>query len=182
MVEHWPLSRPDSFTLLGHAILHSLQHCLEISSAILSLSLAITHTFAIMGGDSDSQQPYIYEPQNRRVAYPYSDFNPKAVTHASYQKLQNNSPTKQKQDGPLINFNQHPDSYMIVPGSTMNYKPMAANTKKKVTAIRWTQFGLRITEEIGALGMLVAVICVKGMVTSMAWITRIAVGCGFTRS
>lgn len=125
-----------------------------------------------MGGDS--QQPYIYEPQNRRVAYPYSDFNPRAVTQASYQKLQNNGSPK-KQDGPLINFNQHPDSYMIVPGTSMNHKPMAANTKKKVTAIRWTQFGLRIHEEIGALGMLVMVICLRNMVTSMSWIMRIAV-------
>lgn len=128
-----------------------------------------------MGGFSD--QPYIYEPQNRRIAYPYSDFNPKAVTQASYQKLrQQQSPEKKKQDGPLINFNQHPDSYMIVAGQNVNYKPMSPNTKRNVTVLRWIQFGLRIHQEVGALGMLVAVICIKGMVTSMAWITRIAVG------
>ena len=131
-----------------------------------------------MGGFSD--QPYIYEPQNRRIAYPYSDFNPKAVTQAHYQRIeqqkqQRQSPEKKKQDGPLINFNQHPDSYMIVAGQNVNYKPMPPNTKKKVTVIRWVQFALRIMEEIGALGMLVCVICIKGMVTSMAWITRIAV-------
>lgn len=129
-----------------------------------------------MGGFSD--QPYIYEPQNRRIAYPYSDFNPKAVTEASYQRLAaQQSPDKKKgKDGPLINFNQHPDSYMIVAGQNVNYKPMSPNTKKKVTALRWIQFALRIIEEIGALGILTCVICIKGMVTSMAWITRIAVG------
>lgn len=126
-----------------------------------------------MGGFSD--QPYIYEPQNRRIAYPYSDFNPKAVTEASYQKLQAQQSPEKKKDGPLINFNAHPDSYMIVAGQNVNYRPMSPNTKKKVVVLRWTQFALRILQEISALGMLVAVVCIQGMITSMAWITRIAV-------
>lgn len=123
-----------------------------------------------------SDQPYIYEPSSqRRVAYPYSDFNPKAVTQASYQALQEKDKNKAKQDGPLINFNAHPDSYMIVAGQNVNYKPLPANTKKSVTIIRWMQFGLRIHQEIAALGLLVCVICIKGMETSLSWIMRIAV-------
>ena len=121
-----------------------------------------------MGG---SDQPFIYEP--RRTVYPYSDFNPRAVSQAA-DKAAKEKP-KPKQDGPLINFNEHPDSYMIVGGQNVNYKSMPASTKKKVAAIRWTQFALRIIEEIGALGLLVCVICIKNIETSMSWIMRIAV-------
>lgn len=130
-----------------------------------------------MGGDSD--QPYIYEPslQNRRTVYPYSDFNPKSVSQASYQALKRKEEQKKKakQDGPLINFNQHPDSYMIVAGQNVQYKPMSAKTPKIVAGVRWTQFSLRILEEVGAIGLLVAVICLKNIETALSWIVRIAV-------
>ena len=123
-----------------------------------------------------SDQPYIYEPSSQhRVAYPYSDFNPKAVSQATYRQLEEKRNSKPKQDGPLINFNQHPDSYMIVAGQNVNWKPMPANTKKQVIVVRWVQFSLRIIEEIAALGLLVCVICLKGMPTSLSWIYRIAV-------
>lgn len=172
-----------------------------------------------MGGASE--QPYIYPScaplSERRLAFPYSNFNPKATTQAAYQAiydqnrprpkqngpllkfdrpvssymvvtgdkvnytpaayeaLQAKKKTKPEGNGPLINFNQHPDSWMVVDSHKPKYKPMPANTKTKVKAIRWVQFVLRVFEEIGALGLLVFMICFKNMPTVFAWIMRIAV-------
>lgn len=172
-----------------------------------------------MGGGSD--QPYIYPPcaplSERRLAYPYSNFNPKATTQAAYQALYDQNRPRPKQDGPLIrfdqpvgsymvvsgdkvnytpaayealqakkktkpegkgpliNFNQHPDSWMVVSSQNVKYTPMPASTKTKVTAIRWVQFALRILEELGALGVLVCMICFKNMPKAFSWIMRLAV-------
>ena len=120
-----------------------------------------------------SNPPYLYTPE--RTVYPYSSFNPKAVTEASIKKAEDSKRARPKQDGPLINFNAHPDSYMIVAGQNANYKPMPARTKKEVTIVRWVQFALRILEEICALGLLVCVVCLRGMEVSLSWIMRIAV-------
>ncbi|KAF2861576.1 hypothetical protein K470DRAFT_230058 [Piedraia hortae CBS 480.64] len=115
-----------------------------------------------MGG---SEPPYIYtHPTHRQLAYPYSEFNPKAVTQASYaarRAVNRNSPPK-KQTGPLINFNQHPDSHVPVHGSQHAYKPLPPNTSSVIAGVRWAQFGLRILQEVAALGLLVATICIKG--------------------
>ncbi|KAK3721716.1 hypothetical protein LTR37_002881 [Vermiconidia calcicola] len=116
--------------------------------------------------------PYLYTPE--RTVYPYSSFNPKAVTQASIKAAEDSRKPRPKQDGPLINFNAHPDSYMIVAGQNVNYKPMPARTKKEVAILRWVQFALRILEEICALGLLVCVICLRGMAVSLSWIMRIA--------
>ncbi|MGG6497511.1 UNVERIFIED_CONTAM: hypothetical protein NY603_31770, partial [Bacteroidetes bacterium 56_B9] len=63
------------------------------------------------------QQPYLYgqlEGSRTSIAYPYSDFNPRAATQAHYQAFAERAERQKKlsqQDGrPLINFNQHPDS------------------------------------------------------------------------
>jgi hypothetical protein len=122
-----------------------------------------------MGGDG---QPYIYD---RPRTYAYSDFNPRAVTVAARKAEQDKNKAKAKQDGPLINFNAHPDSYMIVPGKNVNHKTMSKYTKKTVTVLRWTQLVLRVHEEIGAIGLMICVICLRNMETSMSWIIRIAV-------
>ena len=124
-----------------------------------------------MGGWNESSQPYIYTPQ--RTVYPYSQYNPRAVTQ-QHEKDANAKP-KPKQDGPLVNFNQHPDSYEMGLQRKSNCKPMPARTKKEVTVIRWMQFALRIIEEIGALGLLVCVICLRNMEPSVGWIVRISV-------
>lgn len=121
----------------------------------------------------ESDQPYIYMPQ--RTVYPYSGFNPKAVTQAEYKKVQDEKKEKSKPEGPLINFNAHPDSYMIVGAKQPRYTPMPARTKTEVTVIRWIQFALRVIEELGALGMLVCVICIQDVELSLVWIMRLAV-------
>lgn len=96
-------------------------------------------------------------------------------TPAAYEALQAKKRTKPEGNGPLINFNQHPDSWMVVANQNPKYTPMPANTKTKVKAIRWVQFVLRVFEEIGALGLLVCMICFKNMPTVFAWIMRISV-------
>nr|POE85377.1 pyridoxamine 5'-phosphate oxidase family protein usto [Quercus suber] len=98
-----------------------------------------------------SEPPYIYDqPQHNRniIAYPYSQFDPKAVTAASYAAASQQSLPKPKQNGPLLNFNQHPDSYMIVTGQDVSHEPMPANTKKTVTVLRWVLFVFRIFQEV----------------------------------
>lgn len=123
-----------------------------------------------MGG---SEQPYMYTPQ--RTVYPYSQFNPKAATQAAHKSLEDEKKEKPKQDGPLINFNQHPDSYMIVAQQNVKYKPMPARTKKEVTIVRWLQFVLRVIQELGAIALLVAVICTENVSVGIVWIMRLAV-------
>lgn len=132
-----------------------------------------------MGG---SDQPFLYDrPTNRnsQITYPYSDFNPRAATQAHYAALTERAERQKHrsaQEGkPLINFNQHPDSYMIVGQPTVDYEPMAPSTKKMVIAMRWVQFALRLLQEIGAVGILVCVICLKMNNDGPGWIIRVAV-------
>lgn len=125
-------------------------------------------------------QPYIYDaPSRQSVVYPYSDFNPRAATQAHYAAFQERAERqklKAQQEGkPLINFNQHPDSYMIVSTQNTNFEPMPANTKKAVKITRWVLFALRCITEIAALGLLATVICLKMKLDGPGWITRIAV-------
>ena len=52
------------------------------------------------------QPPYLYDPvRTEGSRSPYKEFDPKAVTRAS----QTPKPRRQKPDGPLISFNQHPE-------------------------------------------------------------------------
>jgi hypothetical protein len=117
--------------------------------------------------------PYLYDPPSRRqIAYPYSDFDPKAVTRASWISAAESNVSKPKQEGPLVDFNRHPDSYMIVPPQIVR-EPMPANTKTKVKAIRWVQFGFRLAQLLGAIGCLLCVIFVKNTEKAQGWIMRI---------
>lgn len=75
----------------------------------------------------------------------------------------------------MINFNQHPDSYVIVTGSQEQHKPLSRNTKKGVVSVRWVQFVFRLVQEIGALGLLVATICIKGTSGAETYLLRIPV-------
>ncbi|WPG97309.1 Hypothetical protein R9X50_00008300 [Acrodontium crateriforme] len=124
-------------------------------------------------GHSD-EPPYMYDNiSSRRVAYPYSNFNPKAVTQASYASLASSQMPPVKREGPLINFNQHPDSYMIVPGHNLDCEPMPANTKKKVKILRWLQLFLRVHQELGAAGLLVATICITQTQGAITYLLRV---------
>lgn len=119
--------------------------------------------------------PYLYDPPSRRqIAYPYSDFDPKAVTRASWISAAESTMSKPKQEGPLIDFNRHPDSYMVVTPHAPR-EPLPPNTKKKVVAWRWVQFGLRVSQLLGAIGLLLCVIFVRNTETAQGWIMRVPV-------
>jgi hypothetical protein len=111
-------------------------------------------------------QPYLYNaPQE------VDTFNPKAVTMASRQPP---SPTK-KPDGPLVNFNRHPDSYVILPYGKTEVKPMGSNVKKIITIVRWIQFSLRLSNLLGAVGALLCSIFIKGTQSTEGYILKIPV-------
>ena len=122
-----------------------------------------------MGGG----QPYLYDPPKRYSAVdPYDGFNPKAVTMASRQPP---PPPKPKPEGPLININRHPDSYLIVPYGNTNAKPMSPRTKANIKWARWIQLFFRVLQLLGAIGMLICVICIRGTQSTEGWIIRIPV-------
>lgn len=131
-----------------------------------------------MGGQD---QPFIYDPPTGResVTYPYSDFNPRAATQAHYaafaERAERSKLRSQQEGKPLINFNAHPDSYMIVPTPNVDHKPMSASAKKNIIWARWAQLALRIVQEIGALGILVCVICLKMKSDAPGYMIRVAV-------
>jgi hypothetical protein len=117
-------------------------------------------------------EPYIYAPPSRYSAWdPYNGFNPKAVSQASLVP----QPQRQKPDGPLINFNQHPDRHLIRPLPQTVVQPMHPNTKKRVDRARVVQLAFRVLQIVGAIGMLILVICLKGANTTAGWIMRIPV-------
>ena len=122
-----------------------------------------------------SNLPYLYQPTSQQITYPYSDFNPKAVSEASYARSLAASQPRPKREGPLINFNQHPDSYVVVGGTQVAHKPLPASTKTAVLSTRWVQFGLRLVQEIVALGLLAATICITGTDGAESILLRIPV-------
>ncbi|KAF4302014.1 hypothetical protein GTA08_BOTSDO10321 [Botryosphaeria dothidea] len=100
-------------------------------------------------------QPYMYEPPQRFSAT--SDtlygFDPKA-------------------DGPLMDFNRHPDSYLVTPYQS-NARPFNPRTKVVIKWVRWGQLAVRILQLIGAIGLLICVICIKGTQDTEGWIIRV---------
>ncbi|TKA82017.1 hypothetical protein B0A55_01721 [Friedmanniomyces simplex] len=134
---------------------------------------------------ADSQMPYLYDgPKHRPISFPYSqqpqfqtstdNFNPRAVTQASYARLSQQSlAPKPKPEGPLINFNQHPDSYVVFSDPRPEFKALPPKTKEAVVAVRWAQFGLRLVQMIVALGLLAGTICLKGTNGAETYLLRI---------
>ncbi|KAL5117812.1 hypothetical protein ACEQ8H_004286 [Pleosporales sp. CAS-2024a] len=112
-------------------------------------------------------QPYMYDAPVKDLT-----FNPKAVTIASRLPQ---SPTK-KQHGPLVDFNKHPDSYLIVPYGNTNAKPMKANTKTLVKIARWVQLFFRVLTLLGAMGVLLCSIFIRGASDTVGYIMRIPPG------
>ncbi|KAI9830951.1 MAG: hypothetical protein M1819_005334 [Sarea resinae] len=117
--------------------------------------------------------PFLYDPPSQYTFDdPYSGrsrYNPKAVSQASLIPQR----PRPKQEGPLVNFNKHPDSYLILPYGNTNAKPMSGRVKKSINYARWFQLSLRICALLGAIGLLVCVICVKHAQTSVGWIIRV---------
>lgn len=118
-----------------------------------------------------SGQPYLYDPPTLD-SDPYKGFNPKAVTMASQM------PARQqpKHDGPLLNVNRHPDSYIVLPYGKTDAKPMSPRVKASVKWTRWIQLVFRVLQLVGAGGILICVICVRGAADTEGWILRIPVG------
>ncbi|KAK2855594.1 hypothetical protein FQN49_005036 [Arthroderma sp. PD_2] len=117
-----------------------------------------------------TEPPFLYDPPS---LYPKSaqaaDFNPKAVTLNSWAPR----PQRPKKNGPLVNFNQHPDSYAVIPTGTKPITNMSPNIKKYVKYARLFQLLLRALTLIGVLGMLFCVICINNTTIQVAWIIRV---------
>ncbi|MCJ1408576.1 hypothetical protein MMC19_002651 [Ptychographa xylographoides] len=121
--------------------------------------------------------PFLYDHPSR---YSFTGptekgFNPKAASESSWTPRA----PKLKPDGPLINakeLNRHPDSYFIVPYGQLDWKPLNSGTKSRVAWTRWIQLVLRVCALLGAAGLLVCVICIKGVDNTTGWIIRIAPG------
>ncbi|KAF2231050.1 hypothetical protein EV356DRAFT_472486 [Viridothelium virens] len=116
--------------------------------------------------------PYIFPPNRQAEFNPTYDFDPKAVTRASYAASLSKS-EKPKREGPYLDLNRHPDSWSQAPYGQINVKPMNPRTRAAVKWTRWVQLSLRILQEIGALGALFCVITLKGMLNGQAWIVRV---------
>ncbi|KAH7128692.1 hypothetical protein B0J11DRAFT_276762 [Dendryphion nanum] len=117
-------------------------------------------------------QPYLYNDQRQSQYNEPEVFNPRAVTMASMQPP---SP-KKKQEGPLIDFNKHPDSYLILPYGRTDAKPMSSKVKVMIYTARWIQFVFRVCTLLGAIGALLCGIFIRGMGESEGWIIRIPPG------
>lgn len=137
-----------------------------------------------MGG---AGPPFLYDNSKNRS--PDRGFNPKVVTQASWSPRQ----PRPKQNGPLVNFNRHPDSvscliaqedwrfvltnaqYQVAAYGRPDVKTMSPRTKDRVKYTRLVQLFLRVCGLLGALGMLFCVICIRDTSVPIAWIIRVAV-------
>ncbi|KAF2996938.1 hypothetical protein G7054_g14500 [Neopestalotiopsis clavispora] len=122
-----------------------------------------------MGGFN---QPYMYDTDRRDGGLPMKEFDPKAVTRASWEP----QPKKKKQNGPLVSFNKHPDLHEVPTGRTTFFRPMSNATKSGIVWLRRVQLGLRSLELIGALGLLALMILIANVDALTAWVMRIASG------
>ncbi|KAF2257841.1 hypothetical protein CC78DRAFT_171846 [Lojkania enalia] len=118
-------------------------------------------------------QPYLYNSGARQSMNDApDDFNPKAVTMASRQAPK----PKPKPDGPLVNFNRHPDSYLVLPYGKTNVKPMNPKVKVVIDCMRWLQLFLRLLNLLGAIGVLLCGIFIRGARDTEGYIMRIPPG------
>ncbi|QSZ32775.1 hypothetical protein DSL72_002354 [Monilinia vaccinii-corymbosi] len=112
------------------------------------------------------QPPFLYEP----VKIDWS-FDPKAVSRAS---LSPPAPRPKRPDGPLVSFNAHPDSYLVVPHGNVDSKPMDPSVKKTVTWTRKVTLALRCFQVLVALGLLTMSILIMGLDIISGWIMKLA--------
>ncbi|KAF2796986.1 hypothetical protein K505DRAFT_406031 [Melanomma pulvis-pyrius CBS 109.77] len=115
-------------------------------------------------------QPYLYNaPQRESVMDVPDQFNPKAITMASRQPPS----LKKKVEGPLMNLNQHPDSYLILPYGRTDAKPMGPKVKVVVNTVRWIQLFFRVLALFGAVGVLLCTIFIRGAQDTEGYLMRI---------
>ncbi|KAL9057538.1 MAG: hypothetical protein Q9162_002270 [Coniocarpon cinnabarinum] len=116
-------------------------------------------------------QPYLYYNQKDQYSDPFSSgFDPKAVTRASWTP----APPKPKHEGPLINFNRHPDSWQQAPYGATTAIPLKSTTKRNIQIVRWIQLVLRSLNWVGATGVLVCMALLSNVQGITSWVTRAA--------
>ncbi|EKD17781.1 uncharacterized protein L3040_002150 [Drepanopeziza brunnea f. sp. 'multigermtubi'] len=119
------------------------------------------------------QPPYMYNAiKTEDPRSPYKKFDPKAVTRASWTS----QAPRPKQEGPLVSFNKHPDSYLVMPFGLSTAKPMKPSVKKWIKWTRIIQLGFRCFQLVAALGLLVLMILIKGVDAAAGWIMRVTPG------
>ncbi|OJD17907.1 hypothetical protein AJ78_02012 [Emergomyces pasteurianus Ep9510] len=115
--------------------------------------------------------PFMYDPPSQNRFSGISDcFDPKAVTRKSWAPRE----PRMERKGPLVNFNQHPDSYAVLPDGKINKKTMSPKTKSRVKYTRIFQLILRVFTLIGGLAMLFCVICIDNTAGALTWMIRVA--------
>ncbi len=120
-----------------------------------------------------AEPPFLYGRPSQYSAFePYKEFNPKRISQASSVPPSRPPP---KKEGPLLNINRHPDSYVILPYGRTDVKMMSPRTKHRVKYARWAQLAFRILQLVVTIGLLVCVICIRGTKDSEGWILRIPV-------
>ncbi|CAG8961143.1 hypothetical protein HYFRA_00002686 [Hymenoscyphus fraxineus] len=120
-----------------------------------------------------SSAPYVYNAiRTHDPKSPQKPFDPKAVTRAS----QTPKPPRKKQEGPLVSFNQHPDSFLILPYGNTNPILMSPSIKVWVKWMRIIQLVLRCLQILCAGALLAFMIMIRGMDEATGWMMRIAPG------
>ncbi|RYP73718.1 hypothetical protein DL771_003431 [Monosporascus sp. 5C6A] len=121
-----------------------------------------------------AQQPFIYDGAVARSSgqYPEKEFDPKAVTRASWEP----KPKKPKPQGPLVTFNRHPDAHAVPPGRHMNFRPMSGTSKWWIKFTRRVQLVFRCFELVGGLGLVALMILISEVEPKLAWVMRIVPG------
>ncbi|KAE8444484.1 hypothetical protein EG329_000468 [Mollisiaceae sp. DMI_Dod_QoI] len=121
-----------------------------------------------------AQPPFLYDAiKTEGSRSPYREFDPHAVSRASRAPK---PPPMKKPEGPLVSFNQHPDSYLILPLERTNAKAMSPSVKKWVKWMRIFQLVMRSLEVVIACGLLVMMILITGVNVTIGWIMRIVPG------
>ncbi|KAI0445933.1 hypothetical protein F4803DRAFT_506064 [Xylaria telfairii] len=119
-----------------------------------------------------AQQPYMYDAVRRDSQFPEKEFDPKAVTRASWEV----KPKKAKKKGPLVSFNRHPDAHAVPTGRSYNFRPMSDTTKWWIRWTRYLQLVLRALELVAGAGLLALMILISNVPDLTVWILRIAPG------
>ncbi|KAK7754040.1 hypothetical protein SLS62_003885 [Diatrype stigma] len=122
-----------------------------------------------MGG---SQEPFMYDAVRSSSQFPEKEFDPKAVTRASWEP----KPRKPKVKGPLVAFGRHPDAHQVPSGRTSTFRPMSGTTKWWIRWTRYLQLGLRSLELVAGLGLVALMILISNVQPELVWVMRIVPG------
>ncbi|KAL8352403.1 hypothetical protein RB601_002627 [Gaeumannomyces tritici] len=120
-----------------------------------------------------AQQPFLYDQEKYNDArFPPATFDPKAFTRASWEVK---PPPKLKPNGPLVTFNQHPDTHEV-PSPRRRFRQLGPRTKNWIRRMRVFQLGLRVVELVAALGILALMILITNVDILVAMVMRITAG------